>query len=280
MDRILAGVVQMTSTGDLEANLAASERLVRAAAARGARLVVLPENFAFIGDGTPGADARRLAIAERLPEGGAIVARMAALARAEKIHLVLGAMPEHCPDDPARAWNTQVVLDPEGRVVGRYRKIHLFDVTFDDAPSFRESRSIVPGDTPVSVALPGVHLGLTICYDLRFPELYRHLALGGAEAFTVPAAFTLHTGKDHWEPLLRARAIENGAWVLAAAQWGTHSPGRASWGKAAIVDPWGNVVAMASEGEGIAVAELDGALSARVRRSLPTLTHVRAKPGF
>ena len=279
MKRTLAAVVQVTSTSDVEANLAAVERTVRRAAERGARLIVVPENFAFIGDGSAAADARRMEIAEPLPAGGPIVERMARLALATKATLVLGAMPERISGETTRACNTQVVLSPEGRIVATYRKIHLFDVSFADGPTFKESKSILPGASPMLCALPEVKLGLAICYDLRFPELFRRLALDGAEAFTLPAAFTLHTGKDHWEPLLRARAIENTAYVLASAQWGAHLPGRASWGKSMIVDPWGTVIAQASEGEGIAVAELDPELLARTRAGLPTLEHVRLKIG-
>ena len=275
MKRSLAAVLQMTSTAAVEANLATVERLARRAAERGATLVVAPENFAFIGDGSPAADERRLSIAESLPAGGPIIERMASLAAEIRAHLVLGAMPERCAGDAARAHNTTVVLGPDGRVVTSYRKIHLFDVQFEKGPVVQESKTIAPGDAPALCSLPDVTLGLTICYDLRFPELFRTLALQGAEAFTVPSAFTLHTGKDHWEPLLRARAIENGCYVLAAAQWGFHTPQRASWGKSMIVDPWGTPLAIAPEGEGLAVAELDPDLLARVRKSLPTLGHVR-----
>jgi predicted amidohydrolase len=265
----------MTSTGEVSANLDDVERLVRRAASRGATLIAIPENFAFIGDGTPAADARRLEIAEEIP-GGPVVERMAKLARETKAHLVLGAMPEKAAGEPARAHNTSVVVAPDGAVAARYRKIHLFDVAFEQGPVIQESKSIAPGPVePCLAKLPGLSLGLTICYDLRFPELYRALALGGAEAFTVPAAFTLHTGKDHWEVLLRARAIENGAFVLAPAQWGTHPGGRQTWGKSMIVDPWGETLAVASEGEGIAVAELDPDVLTRVRRALPTQSHVR-----
>lgn len=291
MKRLLAAVVQLQSTQDVEANLAAVERLVRRAADRGATLISVPENFAFVGDGTAASDARRLEIAETLdprrvglrPSGalvdgtpGPIVTRMARLAESTKAHLVLGAMPEKAAGESSRAHNTSVVLSPEGKVVASYRKIHLFDVAFEQGPVIQESKSIAPGAVePVLAALPEVTLGLSICYDLRFPELYRALAKRGAEAFTIPAAFTLHTGKDHWSALLRARAIENTCYVLAPAQWGTHAPGRASWGKSAIVDPWGTEIAVAPEGEGIAVAELDPDVLARVRRALPTLLHVR-----
>lgn len=279
MERLIAAVVQTSSGQDVGANLDAVARLARRAASRGAALIAVPENFAFAGDGTPAADVRRLEIAETLPAGGPILARMSALARETKAHLVLGAMPEKAAGDPGRAHNTCVVLSPEGAVVASYRKIHLFDVSFEQGPVIQESKSIAPGDaTPVIAKLPGLALGLSICYDLRFPELYRALALGGAEAFVIPAAFTLHTGKDHWEPLVRARAIENTSYVLAPAQWGTHAPGRSSWGKSMIVDPWGEPIAVASEGEGIAVAELDPDVLARVRRALPTLQHVRLAP--
>ena len=277
VDRFVAAVVQMTSTPDVERNLEAVERLVRRAAARGATLIEVPENFAFIGDGSPAADETRMRLAEELDAGakGPIVSRMATLARDTRAFLVLGAMPERAPGETSRAFNTSVVLSPDGAVVARYRKIHLFDVSFENGPTHRESRTIAPGEAKPAIAkLPMASVGLTICYDLRFPELFRRLALAGAELFTVPAAFTLHTGKDHWEPLLRARAIENTTWLAAAAQCGTHVPGRASWGKSMIVDPWGTIVAQASEGEGIAVAEIDPAILERTRRSLPTLAHV------
>ena len=278
MNRLLAAVVQTNGGPDVGANLDSVERLVRRAAARGATLIAVPENFAFVGDGTPAADVRRLEIAETLPAGGPIVERMAALARDTKATLVLGAMPEKAVSDPARAHNTSVVLSPEGAVVACYRKIHLFDVSFENGPVIQESKSIAPGEAkPLLARLPGVALGLSICYDLRFPELYRALALEGAEAFVIPAAFTLHTGKDHWSVLLRARAIENTTYVLAPAQWGSHPGGRQTWGKSMIVDPWGETIAVASEGEGIAVAELDPDVLARVRRALPTLQHVRLK---
>lgn len=277
MNRFLAAVVQTNSGPDVEKNLDAVERLVRRAASRGATLIAVPENFAFMGDGTPAADTRRLEIAEEIGSGP-IVSRMAALARETKAHLVLGAMPEKAPGDAARAHNTNVVIAPDGSVLASYRKIHLFDVSFEQGPVIQESKSIAPGDvTPRLARLPDVALGLTICYDLRFPELYRALALAGAEAFVVPAAFTLHTGKDHWSVLLRARAIENTSYVLAPAQHGSHPGGRTTWGKSMIVDPWGETIAVASEGEGIAVAELDPDVLARVRRALPTLQHVRMR---
>src|SRR5689334_11869560 len=181
MNRQLAAVVQMTSTGDVAANLDAVERQVRRAASRGATLIAVPENFAFIGDGTPAADVRRLEIAEEIGSGP-IVARMAALARETKAHLVLGAMPEKAPGDPARAHNTSVLLAPDGSVAARYRKIHLFDVAFENGPVIQESKSIAPGSVePCLAKMPALSLGLTICYDLRFPELYRTLALAGAE---------------------------------------------------------------------------------------------------
>ncbi len=277
MNRTRVAVVQMRSNADVDANLRTVERLAREAAERGARTIVVPENFAFLGDGSPAADRRRMELAETLPGGGPIVERMSGLSRALGAHLVLGAMPERADGETSRAYNTSVVLDPDGRVVSTYRKIHLFDVSFEGGPTHRESESIAAGDRPTCVDLPAFRLGLSICYDLRFPELFRRLALDGAEAFSVPAAFTLHTGKDHWETLLRARAIENTAYLFAAAQWGQHAPGRISWGKSMIVDPWGQVVACASEGEGIAIAEVDGDLLARTRRSLPTLQHVRLR---
>jgi predicted amidohydrolase len=178
--------------------------------------------------------------------------------------------------------NTCVVVNPEGFVTSRYRKIHMFDVEVGDGQRYRESASCAAGDKPVVASVAGAAVGLSICYDLRFPELYRSLVAAGAEVLVVPAAFTLATGKDHWHVLLRARAIESQCYVIAAAQWGVHPKGRRTFGKSCIVDPWGEVIAQASEGEGVAVAPLDPAYLQHVRTSLPSLSHRRlglATPG-
>jgi predicted amidohydrolase len=174
-----------------------------------------------------------------------------------------------------RVYNTSVLLGPDGRQLAVYRKIHLFDAEVGDGATYRESDTVAPGASPVTAETPLGTVGLTICYDLRFPELYRALARAGATLLTVPAAFTLMTGKDHWEVLLRARAIENQAYVLAPAQGGRHTDQRVTYGHAMVVDPWGLVVARASDGEGLALAELDTELLARVRKNLPALRHRR-----
>lgn len=183
-------------------------------------------------------------------------------------------MPEKS-DDPARPFNTSVVVSPQGRAVARYRKIHLFDVEVGDGQVYRESASTSAGDGVVATPIGGVVVGLSVCYDLRFPELYRELVDVGAELLTVPAAFTLATGKDHWHALLRARAIESQCWVLAAGQWGTHPRGRRTYGKSCLVDPWGDVVAQASEGVGVVIGTVDMERLASIRRSLPSLAHRR-----
>jgi predicted amidohydrolase len=190
------------------------------------------------------------------------------------IWIVAGGMPERS-GDPARPFNTCAVIDPRGLVVARYRKVHLFDVDIADGSRYRESGCTTAGDVPVVADVAGVKLGLSVCYDVRFPELYRALSAQGAEALVVPAAFTLLTGKDHWHVLLRARAIEAQAYVIAAAQWGKHPRGRHTFGKTSIIDPWGEIVAQVSEGEGAITATLDPAYLARVRENLPSLKHRR-----
>lgn len=272
------GVVQVTSNDEVERNLEAVERTVRGAVLDGARLVVVPECYSFLGS-----EVGKLALAEEVSVGeapeGVILARMAELARTSGTELVLGGHWERGPD-PGHVYNACVHLDVSGAVRAVYRKIHLFDVDLADGTVLRESDTVTPGDTLVVTEAPFGKLGLSVCYDLRFPELYRELVARGAIALTVPAAFTLHTGKDHWEVLLRARAIECQSYVLAAAQTGHHrqadgSGRRSSWGHAMIVDPWGAVVAQCGEGEGWCVATVDPDYVARVRASLPSLRHRR-----
>ena len=266
-DTIVAAVVQMTSTADVERNLATAESLVARAAARGARLVGLPENFGYLrSEGQPVPEAQAL--------DGPWVRRMAELARRHRVTLLLGSLPERIAGDE-RVHNTSVLLSPEGATLAVYRKIHLFDIDVPGMEQLKESRSVVPGREIVNVETPAGALGLSICYDVRFPELYRELARRGARVLCVPAAFTERTGKAHWELLLRARAVENLAYVLAPAQIGQHGAGRASHGQAMIVDPWGLVLAQVADGEGIALAELDFSRLERVRRELPALSHAR-----
>lgn len=267
---VIWAALQLSSQEDLAKNLNRVSALVADAAHRGATTVVLPENFAFMGD-----EEGKRGIAEDLEAAsGPIVRCLSEAARSARVTLVAGGFPERA-GDPARPYNTCAVFGPDGRLTARYRKVHLFDVDLADGTKYRESASTSAGESAVVTEVDGVKLGLSICYDLRFPELYRALSTSGAEAIVVPAAFTLLTGKDHWQVLLRARAIEAQAYVIAAAQWGKHPGGRATFGKSCIIDPWGEVIAQASEGEGIVVSMLDPAYLARVRANLPALTHRR-----
>jgi predicted amidohydrolase len=260
----------MTSTTDVERNLATAEALVRQAAARGAAFVGLPENFAFLrSEGEPAPAPQDL--------DGPWVLRMADVARGSRVTLLLGSLPERVPGD-ARVRNTSVLLGPDGARLAVYRKIHLFDIDLPGMEHLKESKAVLPGEQIVTAQTVLGTVGLSICYDVRFPELYRELARRGARTLCVPSAFTERTGKAHWEVLLRARAIENLAYVLAPAQVGRHGKGRASHGQAMIVDPWGTVLAQVPDGEGIAVAELDLDRLERLRRELPALAHARLPP--
>ncbi|MDB4968416.1 MAG: Aliphatic amidase AmiE [Myxococcales bacterium] len=266
---MLAGAVQMTSGGDLAANLDKARELVTEGAARGAKLIVLPENFAFLGEDERG----KFQVAEPIPGDGPILTAMRELARTLAVDLVLGGMPE--AQSPTHVHNSSVYVDAGGEIRGIYRKIHLFDVAIPDGATFTESASVRPGEQPIVIDAGHGKVGLTICYDLRFPELYRALTHQGARILTVPAAFTLHTGRDHWHALLRARAIENLAFVIAAAQFGRHNPKRVTYGHACIIDPWGHILAEVGDHEGVAVAELDFEYQERLRRELPALDHRR-----
>jgi predicted amidohydrolase len=263
------GVVQITSTADVEANLAAVERTVRRAAGDGAKLVVVPECFAYLGP-----EEGKLAVAEPLPSGGPVLDRCRALARETAVDLVLGGFWERSLE-PGKVKNACVHLRAGGEVAAVYRKIHLFDVDLPDGTRLKESDTVDPGDELVVTDTPFGALGLSVCYDLRFPELYRKLVDRGAIALAIPAAFTLTTGKDHWHVLLRARAIEQQCYVLAAAQFGRHFGSRVSYGHALISDPWGTVLAECGDGEGVAVATIDPEVVERIRGSLPSLAHRR-----
>ena len=268
--QLRVGAVQMCSTADLTSNLATCRSLVDRAVADGARLVVLPECFAFLGRG----ERDKLAIAERLDTGGPILDTLRDLATRHQVWLVGGGTPESVDGDPQRTYNTAIVVDPTGIVAARYRKIHLFDVDIPGGATLRESDATRAGDECVVVEIDGARVGLSICYDVRFPELYRHLVkTHGADVVLVPAAFTAHTGEAHWHLLLRARAVENQAWVVAAAQWGRHDDRRESYGHTIVVDPWGTVVAERAEGDGVLVATLDGADVRRRRTQMPCLDH-------
>jgi len=271
-------VVQMTSTPDVAANLNAAEQLVERAALAGARLVVLPEGFAFLGpDGGQRVHAESLPLAPGA-ESGPILARCQGWARRLGVELVLGGFWERAPDTAehrGRVFNACVHLASDGTVKSVYRKIHLFDVDLADGTSLKESNGVAPGGQTVVSDAPFGKLGLSICYDVRFPELYRQLVDKGAIALAVPAAFTLHTGKDHWHILLQARSIESQSYVLAAAQTGNHYGARMSYGHALIADPWGCVIAQCGEGPGVALGSIDTELVERIRNQLPSLKHRR-----
>ena len=262
-DLLRVACVQLTSRADKTENLEKVERLVARAAATGADVVVLPEKWNAIGD----VDTLRAA-AEPL-DGGESVEAMSAWARTHGVTLVGGSITER-REGREKLSNTSVVFDPDGEIVGVYRKIHLFDVEVG-GHVYRESEAEEPGEEPVVVRSEGWPFGLSVCYDVRFPELYRILALEGAELVTVPAHFTLHTGKDHWHVLLRARAIENQYYLAAAAQVGETRPGRPSYGRSLIVDPWGLVLAQAPDEETVISAELDRRRLEEVRTTLPSL---------
>jgi len=263
----LIAVGQMTSGDDVDRNLDACARLCRAAKQQGAALLSLPENFAFLGRG----DGETLARME--PLDGPLFARFRALARDHQGWLSFGGFPERASD--THAHNAHVVVDDAGNIRAVYRKIHLFDVELG-VSQYRESAAIMPGREVVVANSVVGRLGLSVCYDLRFPGLYQTMSARGAEVLLVPAAFTLMTGKEHWEPLLRARAIENQCFVAAAAQTGRHNDRRDTYGHAMIVDPWGTVVAQCRDGEGIAVATVDADWIATVRRRIPVHAHRRA----
>jgi predicted amidohydrolase len=267
-----AAAAQLTSTDDLEENLTTCRRLAGDAAGQSVKLLVLPENFAFLGTH----ERDKLAVAEILDAAspGPIAATLIELARLHQMWIVGGGLPEKVPgEDGERAYNTAVVVSPGGEMVARYRKIHLFDIAIPGKAEFKESRCTAPGAAVVVAETGLARLGLSICYDLRFPELYRELALGGAEALLVPAAFTAHTGAAHWHTLLRARAIENQSYVIAAAQVGRHNPRRETYGHSLIVDPWGEVIAEVERGVGLAVAPIDLGELDRRRVEMPCFEH-------
>ena len=262
--------VQMSSTDSVTDNLARVERLLGQATEFGARLAVLPENFALM----PRSSRHKTEIAET-PGRGPLQDFLTATAKRYGLWIVAGSLPLKSPD-PRRTYGASIVYDAAGRRRDIYRKIHLFDVDLaDSGESYRESNSMYPGDELVAPDTPFGKLGLTICYDLRFPELYRALVDAGAILFTVPSAFTETSGRAHWELLLRARAVENLAYVIAAGQTGHHPDGRSTWGHSMVVDPWGRILAACEAGEGLAIADVEPARVAELRRVFPALSHRR-----
>jgi predicted amidohydrolase len=264
---VRAAAVQLNSTDDIDRNLATADRLVREAAAAGAQLVLLPEKWTVLGT-----SAQMAAGAQTLD--GEAISWARATARELGIDLVAGSIAERVAGEE-KSRNTSVHVGPDGDSRAVYRKLHMFDVEVDGV-SYAESDNERPGDEiVVSELAQGARLGMTICYDIRFPELYRRLAVDGAEVMAVPSAFTLATTRDHWEILLRARAIESACFVVAANQIGSHPPGNRSGGRSMIVDPWGLVLATATDAETAIVADLDFDRLRQVRRQLPSLTHRR-----
>jgi len=262
-----AAAVQLNATPDLDRNLERADRYTRAAAADGAQLVVLPEKWSALG-------RAEALVAGAQPLDGPAITWARAVAGELGIDLVAGSISERVDGDE-RLRNTSVHVGPDGEIRATYRKVHLFDVVVEGTV-YRESEHEQHGDElVVSATAGGVELGLSICYDLRFPELYRILAVGGARIFSVPAAFTVPTTRDHWEVLLRARAIEDQAFVVAANQIGEHEAGLRSGGRSMIVDPWGLVLALAPDREGHIVADLDLEAQTRIRRELPALANRR-----
>lgn len=264
----LAACIQLRCTTDQDANLERAEALIRRAAACGATLIATPENTAYLGP-----QFHKVELAEDLE--GPIATRFSRLAAELGVHLLIGALAERALDAPGRCYNTSLLFGPEGERLASYRKMHLFDVDIPGGLTVKESSTIAPGDAIVAADTTLGTVGMTICYDLRFPELYRALRDRGAHLITVPSAFTLMTGKDHWHVLLRARAIETQCWVIAPAQWGRHDEKgkRHSYGHSVIIDPWGTVVAECGDGEGICLAEIDLQRVEQIRRSMPVAQH-------
>ncbi len=267
--KYLAAAIQVHAGVDKQANVDKAEAFIAEAAQRGARLVVLPEVFVWRGE-------RRDESAQREPIPGPTTRRLAALAHSLGLYLVAGSILEHSDDE--RAYNTSLVFDPNGDIIATYRKIHLFDVDITGHVTVRESDTRRPGDQVVTVVTPLGTIGLSICYDLRFPELFRRLTQAGAEIITLPSAFTFPTGAAHWEILIRARAIENQVYLIAPDQIGKSAGGVVDYGNSLIVDPWGTTLARAADREMVIYAEVDREHQRRVREQLPCLQHTRLTP--
>ncbi len=271
MKAYLAAAVQMTSLPDLQKNLAQAEELIQLAVNRGAELVCLPENFSFLGD----EEAKTQQASEISQQSLKFLETMA---QRYQITLLGGGFPiPQNPENPksGKLFNTAVLFGKDGKELARYHKMHLFDVNLPDGNTYQESDIIEAGSEapPIYYSDRLGNLGLSVCYDVRFPELYRYLSLMGANVLIVPAAFTAYTGKDHWQVLLQARAIENTCYVIAPAQVGKHNPRRQSHGHAMIVDPWGVILADAGDQPGVAIAPIEPSRLEQVRRQMPSLQH-------
>ncbi len=268
MKPYLAAAIQMTSKPDLEYNLTQAEDLIELAVRRGAELIGLPENFSFLGK-----EEEKIAQA---PEVGLQTEKfLKTMAQRFQVTLLGGGFPYPVPEEPSKAYNIASLVSPNGDELGRYQKVHLFDVDVPDGNTYRESKTVKAGNDLPSIVFSEKlgNIGLSICYDVRFPELYRHLSAKGADILVIPAAFTAYTGKDHWKILLQARAIENTCYVLAPAQTGNHYERRYTHGHAMIIDPWGVILGDAGEEVGMAIAEINPDRLERVRRQMPSLQH-------
>jgi len=264
--KLKIGLVQMSSGGDKGINLAAAAAAIKGLAEQGADLVMLPEHFNFMGD-----DEGRRQQAERVENSPSLEA-IREQAQAYRVHVHLGSFLEECD---GRLYNTGIVVDPQGNLVARYRKIHLFDVEIPGGKQYLESNLITPGSEIVTFTVGGFVFGMATCYDLRFPELFRQLVDRGAHVLLLPAAFTLQTGRDHWQVLLQARAIENQCWVAAVGQWGALPPDHTCFGRSMVINPWGLVVAQATDGTTTLLADLDIAELQAIRTNFPALKHRR-----
>jgi deaminated glutathione amidase len=266
MKSYLAAAIQMTSVPDVQKNLAQAEEFIDLAARQGAELVGLPENFAFMGE-----ESDKLAQAQNIAQHTEIFLKT--MAQRYQIAILGGGFP--VPTDSAKVYNTAVLIDSTGQELSRYRKVHLFDVNVPDGNTYRESSTVMAGDELPNICLTEKlgNIGLSVCYDVRFPELYRYLSHKGADVLFVPAAFTAFTGKDHWQVLLQARAIENTCYIIAPAQTGINYARRQTHGHAMIIDPWGAILADAGELPGIAIAEINPGRIEQVRRQMPSLQH-------
>lgn len=266
MKPYLAAAIQMTSVPDLAKNLVHAEELIDLAVRRGAELVSLPENFSFLGE-----ESEKVMQAEAIARESEKFLKT--MAQRFQVTILGGGFP--VPVSPNQVYNTALLIDPNGQELARYQKVHLFDVDLPDGNTYQESSTVKAGDI-----LPPIYhseklgtLGVSVCYDVRFPELYRHLSYKGAEVVFVPAAFTAYTGKDHWQVLLQARAIENTCYIIAPAQTGRHYGLRHSHGHAMIIDPWGVILADAGDKPGVAIAEIGPSRLEQVRRQMPSLQH-------
>ena len=268
MKPYLAAAIQMTSKPNLENNLVEAEELIELAVRQGAELVGLPENFAFLGKES-----------EKIAQAAEIATRtekfLKTMAQRFQITILGGGFPVPVPENAPKVYNTALLVDPNGKELSRYQKVHLFDVDVPDGNTYQESSTVMAGSS-----LPAIYhseqlgnLGLSICYDVRFPEFYRHLSSKGANVLFIPAAFTAYTGKDHWKVLVQARAIENTCYVIAPAQTGNHYERRYTHGHAMIVDPWGTILADAGDQPGVAVAEINPERLHQVRQQMPSLQH-------